>query len=179
VGCENYQDESPGSVLGATVSTSGQPSEIFTISPFSIAQYNPFPAAANGPGTQILVVFPDWADNINGNPANAIRIWGKIRHAAGIEENDYITSDNGKFDLTVQPAVTQGICQLAFVHSAPTPLKLKLFNNAGILLNERIVGNSAGQYDLNIDISDLPNGTYFINLSSDNISESQKVVLIK
>ncbi len=178
VGCENFQSETVQNVLGAVVNTSGGISNIYIISPFSIDQYQPHPAAANGSDTQILIVFPDWADDINGNPSNALRIWGKIRLAAGIEENDNITAKNGKFDLKVSP-ITQGICQLTFVHSAQTPIKLKLFNTAGILLNERIVGNSAGLYDLNVNISDLPNGTYFINLSSNNISENQKVVLIK
>ena len=179
VGCENFQSETIHNVLGAVVNTSGGISNIYIISPFSIEQYQPHPAAANGSDTQILIVFPDWANYINGNPANAIRIWGKLRASAGIEENDDITAKNGKFDLQVQTAITQGICQITFVHSTSTPVKLKLFNNAGILLNERTVGNIAGLYDLNIDMSNLANGTYFINLSSNNISENQKVVLIK
>jgi len=178
VGCENYQDESLGNILGATVSPFGQPSEIFTISPFSIDQYQPFPSAANGTGTQILIVFPDWANDINGNPANAIRIWGKIRLAAGIEENDDIRSENGKFDLNISP-ITQGICNISFVNSASTPVTLKVFNIAGILLDERIVGDKQGTYNLNIDMSNLTNGVYFISVSSDNTSEKQKMVLIK
>ncbi len=178
VGCENHQDISAGNILGATVSLSGQPSEIFTISPFSIYQYLPNPAAANGAGTQILIVFPDWKDDINGNPTNAIRIWGKIRLAAGIEEDDNITAKNGKFDLDVS-SITQGICQIKFVHSASSPVTLKIFNTAGILLNERIVGNSAGVYDLNIDMNNLPNGTYFFNVSSNDLQETKKAVLVK
>jgi hypothetical protein len=179
VGCENYQGESFGNLLGATVSPSGQPSEIFTISPFTIDQYMPNPAAANGPGTQILIVFPDWADDINGNPANAIRIWGKIRLAAGIEENDDITAKNGKFDLEVSPNITQGVCQIKFVHSTSSPVTLKIFNIAGILLKEKTIGNTAGSYNLNIDISNFVNGIYFINLSSNDLNENKKVVLIK
>lgn len=179
VGCENYQSESVQNVLGAVVNTSGTVSEIYTISPFSIDQYMPNPAAANGEGTQILIVFPDWADDINGNPSNAMRIWGKLRASAGINEDNNITAENGKFDLEVQPAITQGICQITFIQSVQAPVTLKLFNTAGILLHERIVGNKAGSYDLNLDMSNLPNGTYFISVSSDNNSEKQKMVLIK
>ncbi|MBN1695018.1 T9SS type A sorting domain-containing protein [candidate division WOR-3 bacterium] len=178
VGCENYQSESVQNVLGAVVNTSGTVSEIYTISPFSIDQYMPNPAAANGEGSQILIVFPDWADEINGNPANALRIWGKIRMAAGIDENENITAKNGKFDLKTS-AITQGICNITFVHSASTPVTLKIFNTAGILLNERIVGNSAGAYDLNIDMNNLPNGTYFFNVSSNDLQETEKAVLVK
>jgi len=178
VGCENFQSETVRNVLGAVVNTSGTVSEIYTISPFSIDQYMPNPAAANGPDSQILIVFPDWAYDINGNPANAMRIWGKIRLAAGIEENDDMTAENGKFDLKVSP-ISQGICNISFVHSVQSPVKLKLFNTAGILLNERTVGNSAGSYDLNIDMNNLPSGTYILSVSSDNRSENQKVVLIK
>jgi hypothetical protein len=179
VGCENYQSESVQNILGATVSTSGTPSGIYTISSFNTDPYQPNPAAANGPGTKLLIVFPDWADNIKGNPANALRIWGKIRLAAGIEENDDIIAKNGKFDLKLSPNITQGICNITFVQSIEAPVTLKLFNTAGILLHKRNVGNSAGFYDLNIDMSNLPNGTYFINLSSSNTSESQKAILIK
>lgn len=178
VGCENYQDESPGNILGATVNTSGTPSGIFTISSFSIDQYVPNPAAATGPDEQVLIVFPDWSDSINGNPSNAMRIWGKLYPAAGVEENEDIGSENGKFDLKIS-SISQGICNISFIHSSRTPVKLKLFNTAGILLHEETVGNRAGTYDLNIDMSNLPVGTYFINISSGNISENQKIVLIK
>jgi hypothetical protein len=178
LGCENYQDESPGNILGATVNTSGSPSGIQTISDFRVDQYQPNPSAATGPDEQVLIVFPDWVDSINGKPSNAMRIWGKLYPAAGVEENNDITSENGKFDLKVS-SISQGICNISFIHSAQTPVKLKLFNTAGILLHERIVGNSAGSYDLNLDMSNLPNGTYFLSVSSDNLKESQKVVLIK
>jgi len=178
VGCENYQDESPGNVLGAVVNTAGAVSEIFTISPFTIDQYNPHPAAANGEDSQILIVFPDWADDINGNPSNAMRVWGKLRASAGINEDNNITAENGKFDLETS-TITQGICNITFVHSASTPVTLKIFNTAGILLNERIVGNSAGAYDLNIDMNNLPNGIYFFNVSSNDLQETEKAVLVK
>jgi len=178
VGCQNNQSETIQNILGAVVNTSGTVSEIYTISTFNIEAYQTNPAAANGPGTQILIVFPEWADNINGNPANAMRIWGKLRASAGIDEDNNIKSENGKFDLKVSP-ISQGICNITFVHSAATPVRLKLYNTAGILLNERIVGNRPGSYDLNIDMNNLPNGTYFLSISSDNRSENQKVVLIK
>jgi hypothetical protein len=178
VGCENYPSDSVWNILGAAVNTSGSVSEIYTIAPFSIDQYMPNPAAANGPGTKILIVFPDWVESINGNPSNAMRIWGKIRLAAGVEEITDVKAENGKFDLKVSP-ITQGICNISFIQSIQAPVTLKLFNTAGILLNEQIVGNSAGLYDLNIDMRNLPNGMYFISLSSNNINEKQKVVLIK
>jgi len=179
VGCENYQDESPGNILGATVNTAGSPSGIFTISDFSIDQYISNPAAASGQDEQVLIVFPDWADNINGNPANAMRIWGNLYPAAGIEENDDIRSENGKFDLKVSPNITKGICNITFTQSTEAPVKLKLFNAAGRLLHESTVGSSAGFYDLNLDMSDLPNGAYFISVSSDNRKETKKTVLLK
>ena len=178
VGCENYQDESFGNILGATVNTTGSPSGIHTISDFRVDQYQPSPAAAAGPDEQVLIVFPDWVDSINCSPSNAMRIWGKLYPAAGIEENDDIRSENGKFDLKVS-SISQGICNISFIHSAQTPVTLKLFNTAGILLHEETVGNRAGTYDLNVDMSNLPIGTYFINVSSGNISENQKMVLIK
>ena len=178
VGCENYQDESPGNILGATVNTGGTPSGIFTISDFSVDQYVPNPAAASGSDGQVLIVFPEWADSINGTPSNAMRIWGNLYPAAGVEEGDDITSENGKFDLNISP-ISQGVCNISFVNSASTPVTLKIFNTAGILLDERIVGDRQGTYDLNIDMSDLTNGVYFISISSDNISEKQKMVLIK
>ena len=178
VGCENYQDESPGNILGATVNTAGTPSEIFTISDFSVDQYVPNPSAASGSDGQMLIVFPEWADSINGNPANTMRIWGNLYPAAGVEEGDDIMSENGKFDLNISP-ISQGICNISFVNSASTPVTLKVFNIAGILLDERIVGDSQGTYNLNIDMSNLTNGVYFISVSSDNICEKQKMVLIK
>ncbi len=178
VGCENNQSDSVMNVFGTVVDTSGSVTDTFTITPFSIDQYNPHSAAANGSGTQILIASPDWTDDINGNPSNAIRIWGTLRLAAGVEENDNIIAENGKFDLKVSP-ITQRICQITFVQSTPTPVTLKLFNTAGILLNESIVGSIRGSYDLNLDMSNLPNGTYFISLSSNDKNEEQKVVLIK
>jgi len=178
VGCENYQDESPGNILGATVNTAGSPSGIFTISDFGIDQYMPNPAAASGQDEQVLIVFPEWADSINGNPSNAMRIWGNLYPAAGIEENDDITAENGKFDLKASP-ISQGICNISFVNSASEQVTLKIFNIAGMMLDERIVGDRSGTYDLNIDMSNLTNGVYFISVSSDNNSEKQKMVLIK
>jgi len=179
VGCENYQSDSVQNILGATVSTSGTVSDISTLSPFSIDQYLPNPAAARGPGNQILIAFPDWADSINGNPANTMRIWGNLYPSAGIEENDDITAENGKFDLKVSPNITKGICNITFTQSTEAPVKLKLFNAAGRLLHKSTVGTSAGSYDLNLDMSDFPNGAYFINISSNNLKETQKTVLLK
>jgi len=178
VGCQNSQSETVQNVLGAAVNTGGSTIEIYTIASFNIEPYETNPAAASGGGSQILVVFPNWAGDINGNPANAVRIWGKIRMAAGVEENDDIVSENGKFDLNISP-ITQGICNISFVNSASTPVTLKVFNIAGILLDERIVGDKQGTYNLNIDMSNLTNGVYFISVSSDNTSEKQKMVLIK
>jgi len=178
IGCENYPGESPGNILGATVNTSGTVSAISTLSPFSIDQYQPHPTAASGPDNQILIAFPDWVDSINGNPANTMRIWGNLYPAAGIEENDDITAENGKFDLKASP-ITQGVCKISFIQSVQTPVTLKLFNAAGRLLHERTIGNSPGSYDLNIDMNNLVNGTYFISLSSNNIDEKEKVLLIK
>jgi hypothetical protein len=179
VGCQNSQSETAQNVLGAAVNTGGSVSEIYTIASFNIEPYQTNPAAASGGGSQILVVFPNWAEDIDGNPSNAIRIWGKLRASAGIDEDDNITAKNGKFDLNVSPNITQGICNITFVHSASTPVTLKIFNTAGILLNERIVGNSAGAYDLNIDMNNLPNGTYFFNVSSNDLQETEKAVLVK
>ncbi len=178
VGCQNSQSETVQNVLGAAVNTGGSTIEIYTIASFNIEPYETNPAAASGGGSQILVVFPNWAGDINGNPANAVRIWGKIRMAAGVEENYDIKSENGKFDLNVSP-ISQGICNISFVNSASKQVKLKIFNIAGILLDEKIVGDRQGAYDLNIDMSNLPNGAYFISVSSDNTSEKQKMVLIK
>ena len=178
VGCENYQDESPGNILGATVNTAGAPSGIFTITDFTIDHYMPLPSAASGSDGQILIVFPEWADSINDAPSNAMRIWGNLYPAAGVEENDEITAKNGKFDLNVS-TITQGICNISFVNSASEQVELKIFNIAGILLDERIVGDRQGTYNLNINMSNLTNGVYFISVSSDNISEKQKMVLIK
>jgi len=179
VGCQNSQSETAQNVLGAAVNTGGSVSEIYTIASFNIEPYQTNPAAASGGGSQILVVFPNFAEDIDGNPSNAIRIWGKLRASAGIDEDDNITAKNGKFDLNVSPNITQGICNITFVHSASTPVTLKIFNTAGILLNERIVGNSAGAYDLNIDMNNLPNGTYFFNVSSNDLQETEKAVLVK
>ncbi len=179
LGCENHQYESPGGILGATVNTSGSPSEIQTISDFRVDQYQRNPAAAAGPDGQVLIVFPDWVDSINGISSNAMRIWGKLYPAAGIEENEDIMSENGKFDLEVSPDITQGICNITFVHSTSSPVTLKIFNTAGILLHERTVGNSSGSYDLNINMSNLPNGTYFLNVSTNELQETKKTVLLK
>jgi hypothetical protein len=178
VGCENYQDESFGNILGATVNTSGSPSGIHTISDFKVDQYMPNPAAATGPDEQVLIVYPDWVNSIEGSPSNAMRIWGKLYPAAGVEENDDIMAENGKFDLKVSP-ISQGICNISFVNSASEQVKLKIFNIAGIMLDERIVGDRQGTYDLNIDMSNLTNGTYFFNVSSNDLQETEKAVLVK
>lgn len=178
VGCQNSQSETVQNVLGAAVNTGGSIIEIYPIASFDIEPYQTNPAAASGGGSQILVVFPNWAEDINDNPANAIRIWGKLRASAGIDEDNDIKSENGKFDLKVSP-ISKGICNISFVNSASEQVKLKIFNTAGIRLDEKIVGDRQGTYDLNIDMSNLPNGAYFISVSSDNKSEKQKMVLIK
>jgi len=179
VGCENYQGDSVRNILGAAVDTSGSIIETYTVSDFNTKTYQPNPAAAKGPGTQLLVTFSDWTDNINGNPANVQRIWGKIYPKAGIEENNETSFNQSKFNLQISPNPILGICNITFTQSVQAPVQFKLFDAAGRLLHKSIVGSKAGYYDLEFDMSDLPDGIYFLRVESQKIWEIKKAVLLK
>lgn len=74
------------------------------------------------------------------------------------------------------PNPNEGILNLTFMTSDKKPVKIVLYNGLGemVYLEER--SNFDGNYNKTIDISDEPNGTYYLQIMQDGKSYSKKIV---
>ena len=61
----------------------------------------------------------------------------------------------------------------------PTP-ELGLTNLDGVVVKELAnTRMNAGEYNVNVDVSDIPTGTYFLTFEYLGVKENQKIVITK
>jgi hypothetical protein len=84
-------------------------------------------------------------------------------------------------DLSIEqisffPNPSDGILNLNFVTTSQKPVKVVLYSGKGevVYLEER--SSFDGKYNKTIDISNEPNGTYYLQITQDGKSYSKKIV---
>ncbi|MBX7052878.1 MAG: PDZ domain-containing protein [Flavobacteriales bacterium] len=86
------------------------------------------------------------------------------------------TNDLDLEQISFYPNPNDGILNLNFVTTEKKPIKIVLYNGSGemVYLEER--SGFDGNYNKTIDISDEPNGTYYLQIMQDGKSYSKKIV---
>ncbi len=83
-------------------------------------------------------------------------------------------------DLTVAPNPNSGALNLRYQISDIRYQKCELFSMDGLLVKTLMSGmQQPGIYELEIDLSNLPDGVYLIRLQSGNSVETAKIILLK
>ncbi|MCK4252526.1 T9SS type A sorting domain-containing protein [candidate division WOR-3 bacterium] len=96
----------------------------------------------------------------------------------GIEEMQYTNSKI--VHLVVYPNPIYKECNIEYNMSQKTNVNISVFDVVGRLIEEVINENqNAGVYRKTFDMTDLPQGVYFIRLSTEKITEAIKIVLTK
>ena len=92
------------------------------------------------------------------------------------EEENRITST----DLTLSPNPSSGLLNITYKVSEPGYVNIYVLSMQGELLETLSPGmQNQGEYSLNLDLSQLPDGLYLIRLQAGNQVETIKVVLLK
>ncbi len=81
---QNYRSGTDLDVYGARVAQSGAVIDSFAVSLQPGNQVSP--ALAKGEGGKMLLTYSGWTPEINGHPANTMRIWGKFYPFTGVED---------------------------------------------------------------------------------------------
>jgi hypothetical protein len=176
-----WQDHRSGSewdIYGAKVDTSGMVLNTYAVSTQPKDQYRP--ALAKGNGYQILITYAGWADSINTHPANTMRIWGKFYPFVGIEEDLELTKQVTKFSLQIYPNPINKQCNIKYNLPREIKVNISMFDVTGRLIKEIInEKQNVGIYNKTFDMTDLPQGVYFIRLKTEKQSDTKKIILIK
>ncbi len=176
-----WQDDQNGyfsDIYGAQVSTSGAVIDSFAVAIQKGRQSSA--AVMHGTGNQLLITYASWTDSINTHPANTIRIWGKFYPFVGVEEEtQHLTLDAVRL-LHVYPNPTRKECNIRYTLSNNCSMNLSLYDVTGRLIKNIINDTqNAGVYHTKCSMTDLPQGIYFVRLSTDDYSAIKKAILIK
>ncbi len=165
-------------IYGAKVSSAG-----VVINSYAIAVQpgqQKTPALAHGTADSVLITYSGWTDSINGQPANTMRIWGKLYPFVGIEENALCPVPDSRHLLQVYPNPIHKQCNIKYILPQAANINISMFDVAGRLIKEIINENqNVGIYHKVFDMKDLPQGIYFITLNTDDYSDAKKVIFIK
>ena len=176
-----WQDKRSGTyydIYGAEVSQWGYTISTFLVSNQSRNQISP--ALAHGQGEQLLMTYSGWTDSINNHPANTMRIWGKFYPFIGVEENMEQKMQVNRYGFKVFPNPICKECNLKYNLSQRMHVNVSLFDVTGRLMSEIVNEDQKAEiYRKVFDMTDFPQGVYFIRLNTHNHSETKKIIFIK
>jgi len=95
----------------------------------------------------------------------------------GVDGKSFITSPNP--ELRVYPNPTSGMVTLSINPENETVLNMDLVNSTGQVVKQKQYNTNGVVFTQNIDLSDLPNGMYFVVLRTDRGMVSQARVIKK
>lgn len=95
----------------------------------------------------------------------------------GVEE----TTGNlvSRYQFSVTPSVTSGICRASFTMPAAGNVALKVFDVSGRLVDNVFSGQVSGTQEISINTAQLSNGAYFVVLETEQGNVAQKVVTMR
>lgn len=186
-----WEDNRNGPVTdlyGALVDASSTVIDSFAVSTQSGFQL--YPITARGPDSNILVTYSGWAQHINTRPANAMRVWGTFYPPTGIEEQTGCKIQDAGYNLTASPNPFTHTTNIRFmIHDTRCTIEapeLKIFDAAGRLVKSFLLPTTycllptvipwSGVDDAN---RRLPGGVYFVMLTTDDRSITEKILLVR
>jgi hypothetical protein len=119
----------------------------------------------NGPGQYTVTLI---VTNMCGSDSQTVVI--NLVSGQGIEETTFMNN------LSVYPIPTNGNLEVAFDYSELNALEIKIFNLMGQNLYTETINNLSGKYHNIINMSQLSNGVYMLQISSDKRSVNIKIV---
>ena len=169
-------------IYGALVSPSGIVIDSFEICTQLGRQFSP--DLTSGPGEQVLITWTGWTPNINNQPANTYRIWGKLYpFNVGIEE-EVISGTEGFRLYQNFPNPFSASTTISFnIHRRDAKnAELMIYNIKGQLVKQLSIDNR--QSSIPWDGKDengreLSNGIYFYQLQTGDYVETRKLVLLR
>ncbi|MCD6112859.1 MAG: Omp28-related outer membrane protein [Bacteroidales bacterium] len=95
-----------------------------------------------------------------------------VRNSVGISENNNI-----KINLFPNP--NTGLFTINLNSDFNKNLNLKIYNSLGIIVFEQSNIVLKGKYSKNMNLNNLPNGVYFLNIYNENINTIKKIIIQK
>jgi hypothetical protein len=182
---QDYRNGSSWDIYGVKLNPSGVVIDSFPVSLQRGDQMSP--DIVHGIGDQFLVAFTGFTDSINGRPANAMRIWGKLSPwSSGAEENGKSRGLGVQASLRLYPnPFREKVWISAILPSSPSqkPGSLKLYDITGRQLVDfsnrisqpgPIVWDGTDGHGLR-----LPGGVYFFRLEQGGTTVTKKVILLR
>jgi hypothetical protein len=89
---------------------------------------------------------------------------------------DVLTAFEGDLKLNVFPNPTNGFVNVSIEGLSGEPLSITVKDMIGRILQEQSLDRLSGSTDLSLDMSDTPDGVYFIELKAESRSLIQKII---
>ncbi|NUM51062.1 MAG: T9SS type A sorting domain-containing protein [Flavobacteriales bacterium] len=104
----------------------------------------------------------------------------KSTSLVGIKDNDIKADNTGVSQLSVYPNPVSNNGTVSFKLEKNTETSIRIFDIRGQLMKEINSGNlSVGKQNVSFSVSDLPNGTYIMQLKTANETKTTKFVVVK
>ena len=95
----------------------------------------------------------------------------------GLNDNSTV---RGAVNLKVSPNPSSGAMHLRYTIHETRNSKLEVYSSDGVLVKSQSIGKyAAGEYTVDLDLSYLPDGVYYIRLQAGEMVETVKIVLLK
>ncbi len=138
------------------------------------------PAITRGTTDQLLVTYSGWTDSVNGKLVNTKRIWGKYYPLVGIDEESDWRNIRTQIGLHIYPNPINNQCNINYALNQKSKVSISLYDVTGRLVKNMVdESKNPGNHNNVFDITNLPQGVYFIRLSIESHSITKKVVFIK
>lgn len=140
---------------------------------FGIGEYNQVVSAGN-------YIIPFWADGRNNN--GEVSIYGYK-----LDANEFLSTDNGLvkinsdlFVTSISPNPAKDILNVDLILNKSLDISYEVVDLSGkTLLEESYMKYTAGEHKLNLNVSDLATGTYYLYIKSDKTILTEKIVVIR
>lgn len=134
----------------------------------------------NGSTTQGTANGAIWVGDHAGNT-----IFNNIDFGSGANQKFQVVVDAtsieeiGLTDLKVYPNPTSNVANIQFNLEASKETTIEVLNMVGQNVYTEVLGDISGQQNLTIDCSDFDNGIYMINIVTNNVITSKRIVIAK
>jgi hypothetical protein len=147
----------------------------------------PFDLAPDSIVTLVFaVMFADW-DSIDQTPDTALALvdrWAQYFYDmywftyTGVKENCEFRISNCEMNILPNPMSDKGT--VSFLLPKADHISLKLYNIAGRLVDDLIDSRvNAGRHTVNVNVTDLPQGTYFLVFETPSVRKSRSVTIVR
>ncbi|MCK4307242.1 T9SS type A sorting domain-containing protein [candidate division WOR-3 bacterium] len=168
-------------IYGIRLSTSGTAIDSFVVSTQLGNQRSP--ALSKCSDGKLLIAYSGWTPEINGKPANTMRIWGKFYPFTGVEEQKELRVESK--ELRVFPNPFNKKAMINYQLPAKGRVSLKIYDLAGRLVKALVDKEvKTGKHTIKWDGKDLQgrkvsSGIYFCKMEAGDFKAIKKLVILK